>query len=170
MKVEETFKVLNKDAIEKLKNILFENKPELKDDLENKEKREKIFLAKIEEYNKLANFKNQIKAIYQQKFSNEIKSHVSMLADVWNTLKGKIGIELIDKQWLEIGFQGPDPTTDFRGAGMLGLYNLHDFVVNNKDISYKIFLDATDKIKWYFFAACGINITGAIIEMIEVKI
>ena len=29
--------------------------------------------------------------------------------------------------WKEIGFQGSDPSTDFRGAGLLGLQNLVDF-------------------------------------------
>ena len=28
------------------------------------------------------------------------------------------------KQWQEIGFQGKDPATDFRGMGVLGLYCL----------------------------------------------
>ena len=27
-------------------------------------------------------------------------------------------------QWVDIGFQGKDPSTDFRGAGMLGLEQL----------------------------------------------
>lgn len=30
----------------------------------------------------------------------------------------------ITKQWGDIGFQGDDPKTDFRGMGMLGLINL----------------------------------------------
>jgi hypothetical protein len=30
----------------------------------------------------------------------------------------------ITKQWQDIGFQGDDPGTDFRGMGMLGLHNL----------------------------------------------
>jgi len=30
----------------------------------------------------------------------------------------------ITNQWGEIGFQGKDPMTDFRGMGMLGLDNL----------------------------------------------
>lgn len=30
----------------------------------------------------------------------------------------------ISKQWCEIGFQGNDPKTDFRGMGLLGLHNL----------------------------------------------
>ena len=27
-------------------------------------------------------------------------------------------------EWVDIGFQGKDPATDFRGAGTLGLYQL----------------------------------------------
>ena len=41
--------------------------------------------------------------------------------------------------WEEIGFQGSDPATDLRGAGMLGLVNLFDFVTS--PIAYQIALD-----------------------------
>ncbi len=31
-------------------------------------------------------------------------------------------------EWIELGFQAEDPATDFRGAGLLGLINLHGWV------------------------------------------
>ena len=67
---------------------------------------------------------------------------------------------------MEIGFQGNDPSTDLRGAGMLGLRNLHYFVTQspNSEIVYKV---ATNSETWYFFSASGINFTGKIIELIE---
>jgi hypothetical protein len=30
----------------------------------------------------------------------------------------------LSKQWTDVGFQGDDPKTDFRGMGMLGLNQL----------------------------------------------
>ena len=30
----------------------------------------------------------------------------------------------VSKQWADIGFQGDDPATDFRGMGLLSLHNL----------------------------------------------
>ena len=41
---------------------------------------------------------------------------------LWENLRP--GEELKDRktgQWIDIGFQGKDPKTDFRGAGILGL-------------------------------------------------
>lgn len=40
-------------------------------------------------------------------------------------LKGdKVLTGRITRQWEEIGFQGADPASDFRGAGILGLNQL----------------------------------------------
>lgn len=44
---------------------------------------------------------------------------------LWKFLKPDTPLaSRISKQWCEIGFQGDDPKTDFRGMGLLGLYNL----------------------------------------------
>jgi hypothetical protein len=67
---------------------------------------------------------------------------------------------------VEIGFQGPDPSTDLRGAGMLGLRNLHYFVTQSPN-SEQVYKVATDRETWYFFSASGINFTGKIIDLIE---
>lgn len=37
-----------------------------------------------------------------------------------------------------MGFQGDDPTTDFRGTGKLGLINLHFFSVEKRTEALKI--------------------------------
>ena len=49
-----------------------------------------------------------------------------LMFDLWNALKGlddKLENK-ITKRWSEIGFQGSDQGTDFRGMGMLSLLNL----------------------------------------------
>ena len=46
-----------------------------------------------------------------------------MLFDIWISLKGDLDINLVDKKWRDLGFQGDDPSTDFRGAGILALKN-----------------------------------------------
>lgn len=44
---------------------------------------------------------------------------------LWDLLMPTAKLESrITKQWGDIGFQGDDPKTDFRGMGMLGLNNL----------------------------------------------
>ena len=47
------------------------------------------------------------------------------LFQLWNKLNPDIALRSrISKQWTDIGFQGDDPQTDFRGMGLLGLQNL----------------------------------------------
>lgn len=67
-----------------------------------------------------------------------------------------------------IGFQGNDPLRDFRGSGLLGLKHLWHFSMydNRAERVYKI---ASGEKTWYYFAACGINISGKVIQFIEEK-
>ena len=51
--------------------------------------------------------------------------HERSLLTLWSLLQS--GVPLMSrktKQWQNIGFQGDDPKTDFRGMGILGLENL----------------------------------------------
>ncbi len=69
---------------------------------------------------------------------------------------------------VNIGFQGKDPLTDFRGSGLLGLKHLWQFSMY--DIrSEKVYKVATNKKTWYFYAATAINVTGKVIQFIEEK-
>lgn len=49
--------------------------------------------------------------------------------EVWNCLRPNRVIKARKStEWIELGFQADDPATDFRGAGLLGLINLHGWV------------------------------------------
>lgn len=49
--------------------------------------------------------------------------------NVWEQLRPDRKIKARkSEEWIELGFQVEDPATDFRGAGLLGLINLHKFV------------------------------------------
>lgn len=80
-------------------------------------------LIKINAYNKLL---NDLDDLRNKKFSFTNSEDAEKLVEIWESLKGK-GDQLIthiSKRWSEIGFQGKDPSTDFRGMGMLGVINL----------------------------------------------
>lgn len=62
-------------------------------------------------------------------------------------------------KWIDIGFQGEDPTTDFRGTGSLGLLNLHFFVTKQQKVAERCLAHARDKSHEYFLACSGINVT-----------
>ena len=69
---------------------------------------------------------------------------------------------------MQLGFQGKDPLTDFRGSGLLGLRHLWYFSLYDSR-SKNVFQIATNQKTWYFYAATGINITGKVIHFIEEK-
>ena len=80
-------------------------------------------LMKINLHNRLI---NEVETFREKKFSFENAQHAEILFKVWSNLKGaddKLESR-ITKRWTEIGFQGTDPSSDFRGMGLLGLINL----------------------------------------------
>ena len=67
--------------------------------------------------------------------------------------------------WTEIGFQGSDPSTDFRGMGILGLSQLVYFTENFKEESQNIFLHSNHPIQGFPFAITGINLTHLVVQL-----
>ena len=71
----------------------------------------------------------------------------------------------VSKEWIEIGFQGADPATDFRGAGVLGLRQLLSICTEAryKEAALQMYQDSLNQDCWYFFAVTGLNITSKLI-------
>ncbi len=63
---------------------------------------------------------------------------------------------LLSEEWTEIGFQGKNPRTDFRGGGILSLYCLQYFV-NAHGEHFRMIRNDTSET--FFFAISSINIT-----------
>eukprot|EP00474_Spongospora_subterranea_P000616 CRZ01074.1 hypothetical protein [Spongospora subterranea] len=95
------------------------------------------------------------------------KLHEDMLAKLWKLLRPGVALSSRNSSdWGQIGFQGRDPATDFRGNGILGLTNLVDFAEQYpvaKDIcdSYR-----ADPVKMPSFAICGISLTSDAIDLV----
>lgn len=87
--------------------------------------------------------------------------HERKLHDLWTSLMPDVRLESrITKQWQDIGFQGDDPKTDFRGMGMLGLENLLFFATEYKTVAAHVLSHSNHPVHGYFFAIVGINITS----------
>lgn len=66
-----------------------------------------------------------VERLRAEPFDSENLAHERGLLQLWSLLQPGIPLETRKtKQWQNIGFQGDDPKTDFRGMGMLGLENL----------------------------------------------
>ncbi|XP_027113399.1 ELMO domain-containing protein A isoform X2 [Coffea eugenioides] len=78
---------------------------------------------------------------------------------------------LISEQWKEMGWQGKDPSTDFRGGGFISLENLLYFARNfPKSFQDLLCKQEGDRAMWeYPFAVAGVNITFMLIQMLDLE-
>jgi len=70
-----------------------------------------------------------------------------------------------NNQWQDIGFQGDDPSTDFRGMGILGLDQLVFFAQYDVDNCRSV-LSLSRHPVGFPFAICGITITALVRELL----
>ncbi|XP_043724954.1 ELMO domain-containing protein A-like isoform X2 [Telopea speciosissima] len=78
---------------------------------------------------------------------------------------------LISEQWKEMGWQGKDPSTDFRGGGFISLENLL-FFARNYSKSFQNLLQKQEGVRsmWeYPFAVAGVNITFMLIQILDLQ-
>lgn len=66
---------------------------------------------------------------------------------------------IISTDWVEVGFQGEDPSTDFRGTGRLGYVNLLYLVNVYTEKARRMLAIARDVKTEFFFACAAINVT-----------
>ena len=67
---------------------------------------------------------------------------------LWSSLMPETPYKRIGAHWKEIGFQGTDPKTDFRGMGLLGLHNLVYFCQCHNKIARQILLHSNHPSLW----------------------
>ncbi|XP_039040760.1 ELMO domain-containing protein A-like [Hibiscus syriacus] len=73
--------------------------------------------------------------------------------------------------WGDMGWQGTDPSTDFRGGGFISLENLIFFAKNYPE-SFQCLLHKKDgnRADWeYPFAVAGINISFMLVQMLNLR-
>ncbi|XP_038975381.1 ELMO domain-containing protein A isoform X1 [Phoenix dactylifera] len=78
---------------------------------------------------------------------------------------------LISEQWKDMGWQGPNPSTDFRGCGFVSLENLL-FYARTYPASFQRLLFKQDGMRatWeYPFAVAGVNVSFMLIQMLELQ-
>uniref|UniRef100_UPI00358E80AA ELMO domain-containing protein 1-like n=1 Tax=Myxine glutinosa TaxID=7769 RepID=UPI00358E80AA len=74
-----------------------------------------------------------VEAKRKQAYDSHNLANEEILFQLWSLLMPTVPLSArISKQWGDIGFQGNDPQTDFRGMGMLGLLNLQPTFTNRR--------------------------------------
>ena len=135
------------------------------DDQPNLIKTMPVFLAKILSYNKLT---TKVDEIRSEPFNEENEVHEELLLKLWDALKPNERLDnRYSKQWGEIGFQGKNPATDFRGMGVLSLKNLIYFIESKTDEAKRLFSLSQHPRFGYPFAVAGINLTGVAFDLLR---
>ncbi|CAH4035531.1 ELMO domain-containing protein 2 [Pieris brassicae] len=94
-------------------------------------------------------------------YDSKNSDHEEKLLKLWSLLQPNELLEdRITKQWQNIGFQGDDPKTDFRGMGLLGLENLLFFAKEYTQVSSHVLSHSQHPKYGYTFAIVGINLTS----------
>lgn len=100
-------------------------------------------------------------------YNSRHPEHEKELLHLWKLLKpDEVLLARRTDQWQEIGFQGDDPATDFRGMGMLGLDQLVFFAQYDVENCRRVFSISLHPIIGFPFAICGITITSLCKELL----
>ncbi|XP_014441808.1 ELMO domain-containing protein 2 isoform X3 [Tupaia chinensis] len=101
-----------------------------------------------------------VENVRKKPYDSDNLQHEKLLLKLWNLLMPMKKLNArISKQWAEIGFQGDDPKTDFRGMGILGLINLVYFSENYTNEAHQILSRSNHPKLGYSYAIVGINLT-----------
>ncbi|XP_078433132.1 ELMO/CED-12 family protein [Wolffia australiana] len=112
----------------------------------------------------------KLKDRLQTSFDETRPDHQDALKALWKaTFPGAVPSGLVSDKWKEMGWQGPNPATDFRGCGFVSLENLL-FLARTYPASYRrlLFKQGGVRATWeYPFAVAGINVSFMLIQMLE---
>ncbi|KAG0243778.1 hypothetical protein BGW41_001290 [Actinomortierella wolfii] len=112
----------------------------------------------------------EINARIHTKYDSTNPTHERKLMTLWSLMKPGEKLEgRYTKQWTEIGFQGKDPSTDFRGMGMLGLDDLVYYAKHYPESSHYALECSNDEHSWYSYAIVGINITAFAVQTLRTR-
>ncbi|XP_077235119.1 uncharacterized protein LOC143877140 isoform X2 [Tasmannia lanceolata] len=98
--------------------------------------------------------------------------HQESLRTLWYAaFPGEKLYGLVSEQWKEMGWQGKDPSTDFRGGGFISLENLLFFAKTYpKPFQDLLQKQVGERAMWeYPFAVAGVNITFMLIQMLDLQ-
>lgn len=125
-----------------------------------------VCAEKIWSYKRLFCLVEQLRST---QYDAENPEHEQKLLTLWKLLVGdEEHLEnRISNQWQDIGFQGDDPKTDFRGMGILGLDNLVFFAREYNGAARHLLSHSRHPTHGYFMAIVGINLTSMAYHLLK---
>jgi len=115
---------------------------------------------------------NTLRRRLQIPFDGSRIEHQDALRQLWRLAYPTREIPPLKSElWKEMGWQGTDPSTDFRGGGLISLENLI-FFARNYPKSFQMLLNKVQgqRSDWeYPFAVAGINISFMLVQMLDLQ-
>ncbi|CAI9779586.1 unnamed protein product [Fraxinus pennsylvanica] len=105
-------------------------------------------------------------------FDSSSSEHQDALKQLWRlAYPGRELPALKSELWKEMGWQGSDPSTDFRGGGFVSLENLIFFAMTYPEAFQNLLHKRVgDRSEWeYPFAVAGINISFMLVQMLDLQ-
>uniref|UniRef100_A0AC34Q725 ELMO domain-containing protein n=1 Tax=Panagrolaimus sp. JU765 TaxID=591449 RepID=A0AC34Q725_9BILA len=121
-------------------------------------------MRQIRGYNKLCDLVEARRATH---YDSEDPEHEAKLLQLWELMKPEEELKARrSSQWQDIGFQGDDPATDFRGMGILGLEQLIFFAKYDHANALHCLKVSHYPRTGFPYAVCGITVTALIRELL----
>ncbi|KAK3095895.1 hypothetical protein FSP39_020453 [Pinctada imbricata] len=114
--------------------------------------------------------RDRIFCIASTQLTNENQLHIRALQTIYRCLTGsRFDCSRYGSHWEEIGFQGNDPSTDLRGAGLLGLLNLIHMLRDpkKKDLALDIYKLSLHPTQNFPFCVMGINMSRITLQALR---
>jgi len=127
--------------------------------------RMKVSVSQIVGYRRLM---SEVENLRKLAYSTNNPEHETLLMQLWGGLQpGVMLTARVSDQWTDIGFQGRDPATDFRGMGLLGLQNLLYFSTQHNRHARQVLTHSQHPQLGYSFAIVGINLTSVAVKLLR---
>nr|DAD36577.1 TPA_asm: hypothetical protein HUJ06_007218 [Nelumbo nucifera] len=124
-----------------------------------------LFLSPLQE-ERLRNLQHRLEV----PFDGSCVEHQDALKELWELAYPNRELPSLKSElWKEMGWQGSDPSTDFRGGGFISLENLIFFAKKYPD-SFQSLVHKKEgrRSEWeYPFAVAGINISFMLVQMLD---
>jgi len=148
------------DAIQDMLNYIYQIVQNTQDKVEYPDVEigiDDVYLEKLEEFKKYS----------RMDYDSTNETHEKLLLKLWKLSSPNKNLDnRISESWKDIGFQGKDPATDFRGVGVYGLWNLI-FFASTYPKKYSRLIEKTKKDKTsYPFVIAGLNVTMMLFEIL----
>ncbi|XP_049852432.1 ELMO domain-containing protein A-like [Schistocerca gregaria] len=112
-----------------------------------------------------------ILSMQQTAYDKNVPDHENLLLKYWSLCNPNVQLkDRVSGQWKKLGFQGTDPASDFRGMGILGLYNLVYFAEKYPERLHKLFSRNKERMERdYPISVAGVNMTFVLYELLDLS-